>query len=120
MWQAVLPDGGVTCASYNHYAFGCVGDWMYRMIGGIQAASPGYKRIVIKPLADPRITYAWSRHQCPYGNIEVYWEIKEGRIYMETQIPCGTEAKICIPQKNGPYIEKLVKSGHYTFQGPFA
>ena len=119
MWQAVKPDGGVTCASYNHYAFGCAGDWMYRKIGGIHAACEGYREIVVKPLIDPRITYAWSRHRSPYGNIEVYWEVKNRQIYMETEIPCGTAAKVYIPHRNGTYKEKQVKSGHYIFQEPF-
>ena len=48
-WMAILPDGSVTDSSYNHYAFGCVGDFIYRHIGGIQKAAPGYEKIRFAP-----------------------------------------------------------------------
>ena len=42
-WGAIAEDGAVSTYSYNHYAFGCVGEWMYRHIGGLQIIEPGYK-----------------------------------------------------------------------------
>ena len=48
-WGAVLEDGTVSTYSYNHYAFGCIGEWLYREIGGLQALEPGYKKIRFAP-----------------------------------------------------------------------
>jgi alpha-L-rhamnosidase len=39
-WEAIAPDGTVTDLSYNHYAFGCVDDWMYRRLAGLQLVAP--------------------------------------------------------------------------------
>ena len=46
-WNAIDEDGNRDGCSFNHYAFGCVGDWMYRNILGIRSQSPGYGRVEI-------------------------------------------------------------------------
>ena len=48
-WQAMLPDGSPTNVSYNHYANGCVGDFIYRRIGGLTATAPGYRTFDVRP-----------------------------------------------------------------------
>lgn len=102
-WQAVLPDGRPTMASYNHYAFGCVGDWMYRVIGGLHTSEPGYKKIMIKPEMDERITSASAMLESPYGQIESTWEIKESKMRLKVAIPANTTAEIYLPAANIGY-----------------
>lgn len=48
-WEAIRPDGTRTNASYNHFAFGCVGDFIYRRIGGLYPLTPGYDTVKIAP-----------------------------------------------------------------------
>ena len=43
-WDAIRPDGQVDGCSFNHYAFGCVGDFLYRRVLGIQNAGIGYDK----------------------------------------------------------------------------
>lgn len=51
-WDAVLPDGTLNSTgmtSLNHYAFGAVADWLHRVVGGIEPAEAGYRRLRIAP-----------------------------------------------------------------------
>lgn len=64
-WGAVAEDGTVSTYSYNHYAFGCVGEWMYRELGGLQAAAPGYKKIRIAPAVDCGLDWARVKEKKP-------------------------------------------------------
>ncbi|RYD92174.1 MAG: alpha-L-rhamnosidase, partial [Sphingobacteriales bacterium] len=47
-WNGIKPDGTFetpTMNSFNHYAYGAIGDWMYRVVAGIdtKTEAPGYK-----------------------------------------------------------------------------
>lgn len=97
-WQAVLPDGKNTTVSRNHYAFGCVGDWMYRVIGGISALKPGYRLISIAPELDSRIGWAKASLESAYGTIECCWRVDRGEMTMEVHIPANTAAEIRLPR----------------------
>ncbi len=114
-WQAILPDGTPTSVSYNHYAFGCVGKWMYQNIAGISPASPGYKRIRIQPQMDQRISSARGSYQSVYGRIVSEWKLEDGQMNIRVRVPCNTTAEIHLPQKNGDAIIKKVGSGVYEY-----
>jgi hypothetical protein len=55
--------------SFNHYAYGAIGDWMYRVIAGLNddPARPGYKHIIVRPQPDGRLTHAAATLETPYG-----------------------------------------------------
>jgi len=73
MWERWNSDvGDVAMNSYNHYAFGAVVGFMYRRLGGISAAAPGFRRIVVDPIFDSRI-----------GNVRAEYESVLGRIATE-------------------------------------
>lgn len=110
-WDAVKPDGKTGDFSYNHYAFGCVGDWMYRNLLGIQNGSVGYKEIVIAPKPDDSLTYAKGRYHSVYGEIRVAWEQKE-LFVLETEIPANTAAIVQMPDGTC----HRVGSGTWKFQ----
>lgn len=48
-WAGIQPDGRVGTFSFNHYAFGCVLDWMIRETVGLVTIDPGYQSVEIKP-----------------------------------------------------------------------
>lgn len=96
-WAAILPDGTVGNASYNHYAFGCVGDWIYREVVGLTPTEPGFCRVFVRPGLDSRLTSAFLRHETPYGDITVDWKIEEERVHLRVEIPVGVTAEIAIP-----------------------
>jgi alpha-L-rhamnosidase len=82
--------------SFNHYAYGAIGQWMYERIAGIKPFKPGYKEILIAPIPGP-LTSAEASYNCPYGNIRSSWKIENGTFSLETTIPSNTTAKIVIP-----------------------
>ncbi|GHU78192.1 alpha-L-rhamnosidase [Clostridia bacterium] len=96
-WTAVKPNGKTGSFSYNHYAFGCVGDWMYRNILGIKNAGIGYKDIVIQPLMTQRLTSAKGSYQSMYGTITSEWSIDNGMFWLKAAIPCNTTATVILP-----------------------
>ncbi|MFV0464643.1 MAG: family 78 glycoside hydrolase catalytic domain [Lachnospiraceae bacterium] len=95
-WMAVLEDGTPTESSYNHYAFGCVGDWMYRHIGGVRAEEPGYRRILFQPDLNSSIGFADCVLDSPYGRIALKWEQMDGSCIVEGCVPVGSSAKLII------------------------
>lgn len=110
-WGAVDEDGVVSTYSYNHYAFGCVGDWMYRHIGGLQMVEPGYKKFRVAPALDCGLTYARTSRETPCGRASVEWELVDGKAYVRVEVPVNTTAEICLPGM----ACRTVGSGRYSF-----
>jgi len=108
-WDAIRPDGYVSKMSYNHYAFGCVGDWMYRRIAGIRKLSPGYKHIEIKPGLESGLQYAKASYQSLYGEIISEWKLTPAGYEHDVTIPANTKARIILPiEDNGIVLESNV------------
>ena len=95
--------------SFNHYAYGAVGEWMYRYMCGIQydEEQPGFKHIILQPQPDRRetlptgqelITSASARHQSYYGDIRSAWQTTDhdGLTY-ECTVPANTTATLYLP-----------------------
>ena len=110
-WGAIGEDGTVSTYSYNHYAFGCVGEWMYRELGGIQAKLPGYKKIVIKPALDCGLESVHASQYTPYGKVRVDWVKSDLNVNIKVQIPANTTAEVILPN-----LVKEIGSGNYEYQ----
>jgi alpha-L-rhamnosidase len=113
-WDAIRPDGTFDTCSLNHYAYGAVGDWLYRVVAGIDAASPGYKKVIIHPHIGGGLTWVNARYQCPYGEIVSSWKLSGKVFHLEITIPPHTTATIILPQK-GREESREVGSGHYQW-----
>lgn len=101
-WDAVREDGKVGGCSFNHYAFGCVGDFIYRRIAGIQNAGNAYDRIRIAPLYDCGLDWAQGEYRSTNGLIQVRWEKKGAQgIRVSGKIPANTEAVLVLPDGSG-------------------
>ncbi len=109
-WGAIGEDGAVSTYSYNHYAFGCVGDWMYREMGGLQAIEPGYKKIRVAPALDCGLSWAKVKEETPYGEASVEWKIEDKKISVSLLIPANTTAQVILPGRE----TETVGSGRYT------
>lgn len=103
-----LGDGMV---SFNHYANGAVGDWLYRRIGGIEALQPGYKRIKIAPLVGGDLTSASCFRKLSSGTVKSEWKIENGVFRLKVSVPFNTSAVIILP--NNESFE--VSSGEYEY-----
>ena len=96
-WDAIREDGSVCGCSFNHYAFGCVGDFMYRRLLGIQNAGTGYDRIRIAPDSGCGLTWVEGSYHGPHGTISLRWE-KAGDTYrISGTIPANSSAFLDLP-----------------------
>ena len=114
-WRAIKEDGTVTDSSYNHYAYGCVGEFLYRHIGGLEVLEPGFKKVRIAPDLDCGIRKSICSRKMPGTDkrILVSWELDEdstsGEIYIE--IPACVTAILDLPGNSGE-----LEAGSYTFR----
>ena len=85
--------------SFNHYAYGAIGKWMYQVVAGIgiDEENPAYKHIIIRPRPGGGLTHAKATHQSMYGHIASGWKLEEEQLTMEVEIPVNTTAAIHIP-----------------------
>jgi alpha-L-rhamnosidase len=118
-WDGIKTDGTFeesSMNSYNHYAYGAIGDWMYQNIAGIQAAEPGYKKIIIKPVLGGKLTWAEASYDCPYGLIYSKWKIENAKFNLEVIIPPNTVADVFVPDAGGLNFQKhTLGAGSYHF-----
>jgi alpha-L-rhamnosidase len=116
-WSAIKPDGQRTNVSYNHYAFGCVGSWMYSYIAGISSLEPGYKKILINPHSGDELNEVNCSYESVYGLINSHWEIKDETMYLNVTIPANTSASVILPHNNLNEILLDGKSIHDIEEG---
>src|SRR5260370_32629090 len=86
--------------SFNHYAYGAIGDWMYRVMAGIDTdeAAPGYKHILIQPRPGGGFASVKASHKTMYGKVSSAWKLKDGRFELNVEIPANTRATGRLPQ----------------------
>ena len=105
-WDALKEDGTINndqvgsdnMVSFNHYAYGSVGLWIYENIGGIRMTQAGYKEVRIEPKTGGGLTWAKCSRRSPYGMIETSWQIKKENerqiLHLHVHIPCNVRAQI--------------------------
>ncbi|MEQ6898068.1 family 78 glycoside hydrolase catalytic domain [Microbacterium sp. KR10-403] len=93
-WDAVAPDGTPRATSLNHYAFGCVDDWLYRRVLGIAPVRPGYRHVVIEPDLEIGVTFARGSVTTPYGAIGVDWALEGAGARVTCTVPHGVHAEL--------------------------
>jgi len=107
-WNSIGPDltfGPVDMNSFNHYAYGAVGEWMFGNLGGIQALQPGYKTSRIAPLVGyGGLTNASCFQQTPFGRLATAWNISSGTSVLTVEIPVNTTATVQVPAKSGTTV----------------
>ena len=93
-WEAIAPDGTVNKSSFNHYALGSVGDWIYRNIGGIGTGEAGYRHIVFSPDVQCGLAYADCSVQTPYGEASCSWKREPEGVSVEIAVPMQATAEL--------------------------
>jgi alpha-L-rhamnosidase len=102
-WDGIRPDGSFQDAgmnSFNHYAYGAVGEWMYRVLAGldIDDQAPGYKHVIIRPQPGGHIATARARHESMYGPVMSGWKADGSRFELNVEVPPNTTATVHIPR----------------------
>lgn len=140
-WNGIKPDGSFQYASmnsFNHYAYGAIGEWMYTIIAGINPKEPGYRDFIIKPQPGGGLSSAKGELNTYYGLIRSNWRIENDHFNIEIEIPVNTSAKVYLPassaeriteggrsirgveevdilEENGDYVMLMLGSGNYNF-----
>ncbi|OON71877.1 alpha-L-rhamnosidase [Streptomyces tsukubensis] len=99
-WDSIKPDGSFQDAgmnSFNHYAYGCVGEWMYANIAGIAPAAPGFRKVTVRPRPGGGITRAEGRFDARYGAITTAWRKDGDRFRLDVTLPVNTTGEVWIP-----------------------
>jgi alpha-L-rhamnosidase len=94
--------------SFNHYAYGAIGQWMYERIAGIKPTMAGYKEILIAPIQGGPLTSAEASYNSPYGKVSSAWKMENGTFELIATVPPNTSAKIVVPANTA---EKLLLDG---------
>lgn len=92
--------------SFNHYALGSVGAWLFGSVAGIRPdrERPGFERILIEPRPGGGLTHAKARYDSIRGTIECAWTKEKDRLRINVTIPANTTALIRIPAKQEDLI----------------
>lgn len=99
-WNGWTPENGFFSPrmnSFNHYAFGAVGDWMYRYLAGLRPVEPGYRRVELRPRPGAGFTTARATHESLYGVHECSWQLTGDALHVEAQVPPNTTARLFLP-----------------------
>ncbi len=97
-WHAVHEDGSVEPVSLNHYAFGCVIDWVMRRQAGIELTAPGYRTTRITPDLDGPLLACRAHVDTPYGRLAVDWQRSGGDARLVVDVPVGITARVALDQ----------------------
>jgi alpha-L-rhamnosidase len=113
-WDGIKPDSTFetpSMNSYNHYSYGAIGDWMYRVVAGLDTYSdgPGYKHIRIMPHIGGGLTMASAHLQTYYGRVSSGWNTDSEKITFDIEIPANTSATIYLA---GEEPNDLTESGN--------
>lgn len=114
-WDGLKPDGSMWSAdmnSFNHYAYGAVGQWLYEVCAGLRMDEeyPGYKRFFVEPNPGGGLTFAAVSYHSDYGDIRVKWERTEEEMLCVVQVPPNTTAKIILHQ-----VDRIEKDASLDF-----
>jgi alpha-L-rhamnosidase len=108
-WDGVRPDGSFQDAemnSFNHYAYGAIGEWLYRVVAGIEVdpAEPGYKHVLFQPQPGGGLTYARATLESPYGLVASAWELTESDFRLSVTVPPNARATVCLPAQSSDAV----------------
>lgn len=136
-WDALLPDGSVNLSndqaggksasskdfdpedqtapsmtSFNHYAYGAVGDWLYRRCVGMEAMEAGWRRFRVAPVVGGELTWAEARTATPYGEACARWSLDDGLFVLTIHVPVGSMCEARLPDGT---VQEL-DSGDHTLR----
>lgn len=129
-WDGWTPENGFQdpeMNSFNHYAYGAIGAWLYTVVAGLNVdpANPGYKHTIIRPQPGGGLVNASASIKTDYGLLSSSWTLKDGEFELTVVIPPNTSAAVQLPESvsgdvtlNGDPISGRsheVAAGHYTF-----
>lgn len=144
-WDGQKPDGSfqdVGMNSFNHYAYGAIGEWLYRHVAGLDLdpEAPGYRHILLAPHPGGGLSHANAEFQSIYGKVKSAWKLDGNDFVYEVTVPANTTATVTLPsakaeqvtldaqaipvalkeslKQTGESVSLAIGSGSYTFRYP--
>ncbi len=115
-WNSYTLDkgfGDVSMNSFNHYAYGAVGEWMYQYMAGIRPGQEGgFKHFTLNPTPTEKLEFVDCQYDSPCGTIVSNWKWQADTWRYHIVVPAGTEATVTLP--NGAAYQ--VPKGKYDFE----
>ena len=114
-WNSYSHDGGFGDASmnsFNHYAYGAIGQWLYETVAGLQPDpnAPGYRHFFVAPKPGGNLTWAKAELETAHGTIGSQWHLEgSSALVITAQVPPGTSATVVIPQ---PFRARIIYRGN--------
>ena len=101
-WNSYMVDEGMGprgMNSFNHYAYGCVCEWIWETCAGIASdpADPGFRHIIMKPVPDKRLGFVNAEYRSAAGLIKSAWRYEGDRWIWDFTIPEGATASVTLP-----------------------
>ena len=109
-WDGIKPDGSFetpSMNSFNHYAYGAIGDWLYKVVAGINTdtTGAGYKKIVIAPQPGGKFSFAKAALKTMYGTVQSEWRIDNGKLLLDVTVPPNTTARMVLPKAATAHVQ---------------
>ena len=114
-WNSYMKDSGMGprgMNSFNHYAYGCVCEWIWETAAGIAAdpKEPGFKHIIMSPVPDKRLGFLKAEYKSAAGTIKSEWKYQGDKWIWKFAIPAGATATVTLP---GETTSKEYSAGNY-------
>ena len=101
-WNSYTLEEGMhqkSMNSFNHYAYGCVCEWIWESAAGIASdpAAPGFKHIIMRPIPDKRLGHLTAEYNSSAGTIRSAWRYEGDKWIWDFTIPEGATASVTVP-----------------------
>lgn len=119
-WDGITPEGRFQdpgMNSFNHFAFGSVGEWLYRVVAGIDLdpKRPGFRHVVIRPQPGGGLTWVRATYRSIRGPIASSWRQEGGRFTLHVSLPANTTATVHVP---APSAQAVTEGGRPAHRAP--
>lgn len=116
-WDGWTPNRGFqdpAMNSFNHYAYGSCGEWMYERLGGICADPdrPGFGHVIISPYAPQALAWCRTSLRTVRGRVAVHWAYEDSQLVLDIVVPANMSATVTMPLSQA--VHEL-KAGQHRF-----
>lgn len=93
--------------SFNHWAFGAVGEWMMEVVAGLRRHpdAVAWRKALIAPRPGGGLTWAKAAYESISGQYEVAWRITDRWLTLDIAVPPNTEAEVRVPTSDPSSID---------------
>lgn len=107
----IKEDGTGGMISYNHYASGAIGNFLYSRVAGISSLTPGYESFEVKPVLTDKLNMVEAYTHFAFRKIYIKYEIKDGEFSIKVKVPLMSKCRLVLPSGD---IKEL-SNGKYEF-----